>query len=112
DPAVVRRLTPRIADAIAPIGQPSQKLPRELERLTAREHEVFLLVAKGFTNREIGRSLYIGDETVKTHVSRIFMKLGLHHRANAVRYAHQHGIIRLGDEQDAGVQSGNSADEW
>jgi DNA-binding NarL/FixJ family response regulator len=93
DPAVVRRLTSRIADAIAPVGQ----LPQELELLTAREYEVFLLVAEGFTNQEIGATLYIGNETVKTHVSRILMKLGLHNRAHAVRYAYQHGIVRATD---------------
>jgi DNA-binding NarL/FixJ family response regulator len=95
DPAVVRRLTSRIADAIAPVGQ----LPRELASLTAREHEVFLLIAKGFTNQEIAAALYIGDETVKTHVSRIFMKLELRNRAHAVRYAYQHGIVRVSDER-------------
>ncbi|MDR0626457.1 MAG: response regulator transcription factor [Bifidobacteriaceae bacterium] len=96
DPSVVRRLTPRIADAIAPL----KDLPPELARLTMREREVFQLIAEGFTNQEIGASLYIGEETVKTHVSRVLMKLDLRHRAHVVRYAYQHGIVR---PQDAGA---------
>ena len=90
DPAVVRRLTPRIADAVAP----SNQMPPEMERLTSRELEVFLLIAQGFTNQEIGAKLFIGDETVKTHVSRILTKLDLRHRTHAVRYAYQHGLVR------------------
>jgi DNA-binding NarL/FixJ family response regulator len=97
DPAVVRRLTPRIADAIAPTEVAARALPREMERLTAREREVFQLIAEGFTNQEIGSHLYIGDETVKTHVSRILMKLDLRHRAHAVRYAYQHGLVNPTD---------------
>ena len=97
DPSVVRRLTPRIADAIAPVDATEPELPPGMAQLTAREHEVFLLLAEGFTNQEIAASLYIGDETVKTHVSRILMKLDLRDRVHAVRYAYHHGIVRAGD---------------
>jgi DNA-binding NarL/FixJ family response regulator len=93
DPAVLRRLAPRLANALVPNGQIAQERIRELERLTVRELEVFKLIAKGNTNQEIGGLLFIGDETVKTHVSRIFTKLGLRNRADAVRYAYQHGIV-------------------
>jgi len=98
DPSVVRRLTPRIADAVAPAAPPVvQQQPPELARLTAREREVFQLMVEGMTNQEIGATLYIGDETVKTHVSRILMKLDLQHRTHVVRYAYQHGIVRMAD---------------
>ncbi|MDR2347984.1 MAG: response regulator transcription factor [Bifidobacteriaceae bacterium] len=93
DPSVVKRIRSRLVQAIAPAEPPDKARPPEMARLTAREHEVFLLVAEGFTNQEIGASLYIGDETVKTHVSRVLAKLGLRHRAHAVRYARQHGIV-------------------
>jgi DNA-binding NarL/FixJ family response regulator len=93
DPSVVRRLTPRIADALAP----ARKLPPEMGLLTSREHEVFLLLVEGCTNPEIATRLYVGDETVKTHVSRILTKLSLRDRVHAVRYAYQHGVIRVGD---------------
>ncbi|MEU8397014.1 response regulator transcription factor [Nonomuraea sp. NPDC048892] len=100
DPSVVRRLTPRIADAIAPAERQAQTLPPGIARLTAREHEVFLLLAEGFTNQEIATTLYIGDETVKTHVSRILTKLKLRDRVHAVRYAYRYGIVRVADELD------------
>ncbi|WP_413811222.1 DNA-binding response regulator [Streptomyces sp. OE57] len=58
-----------------------------LERLTAREHEVLILVAQAHSNTEIARALGIGDETVKTHLSRILAKLGLRDRTQAVIYA-------------------------
>ncbi len=97
---MVRRLTPRIADAIAPAERQAQTLPPGMARLTAREHEVFLLLAEGFTNQEIATTLYIGDETVKTHVSRILTKLKLRDRVHAVRYAYRYGIVRVADELD------------
>ncbi|MFD9702513.1 response regulator [Lentzea sp. NPDC059081] len=100
DPSVVQRLRPRIADALAPADDEAKELPPGMARLTAREHEVFLLLAEGFTNPEIGLRLYIGDETVKTHVSRILTKLKLRDRVHAVRYAYRHGIVQAGDEQD------------
>lgn len=100
DPSVVRRLRPRLADALAPAEQPGRELPLEMARLTAREYQVFLLLADGYTNPEIAVRLYIGDETVKTHVSRILTKLELRDRVHAVRYAYRHGIVQAGDEQD------------
>jgi len=99
DPAVVRRLTPRIADALAPASA-ADELPPAMAQLTAREHEVFLLLARGFTNQEIAGRLYIGDETVKTHVSRILTKLRLRDRVQAVHYAYRHGIVQVGDQPD------------
>lgn len=100
DPSVVRRLTPRIADAIAPGPPITPSLPPGIARLTAREHEVFLLLAEGHTNQEIAGTLFIGDETVKTHVSRILMKLDLRDRVHAVRYAYRYGVVRVGDDPD------------
>ena len=97
DPSVTRRLAARFAAAIAPVG-PRREAAPGIDRLTAREREVFLLVAAGYTNAEIGARLYVGDETVKTHVSRILAKLGLRDRVHAVRYAYQHGIATAEDE--------------
>ena len=54
---------------------------------------LLLLVAAGYSNTEIGARLYVGDETVKTHVSRILAKLGLRDRIHAVVYAHRHGLL-------------------
>jgi DNA-binding NarL/FixJ family response regulator len=92
DPSVTRRLVTRFTASIAPHEARTVAAPG-LDRLTAREHEVLLLVASGYSNTEIGAQLYIGDETVKTHVSRILAKLGLRDRVHAVVYAHRHGLI-------------------
>jgi DNA-binding NarL/FixJ family response regulator len=60
--------------------------------LTAREGEVLGLIASGLSNREIAERLYLSNATVKTHVNRIFAKTGARDRAQAVRYAFEHGL--------------------
>jgi DNA-binding NarL/FixJ family response regulator len=98
DPSVTRRLASRFAAALAP-ARAGASAPG-LDRLTAREREVLLLVAAGHTNAEIGARLYVGDETVKTHVSRILAKLGLRDRVHAALYAYRHGLVSLDDPLD------------
>ncbi|MBO3676248.1 response regulator transcription factor [Streptomyces sp. NEAU-YJ-81] len=88
DPSVTRRLISRFAGSIAPPASSTA-----LERLTAREHEVLMLVAQAHSNTEIAQRLGIGDETVKTHVSRILAKLGLRDRTQAVMYAASHRLV-------------------
>lgn len=100
DPSVTQRLVTRFAASIAPTS--SGVRPAELDRLTAREHEVLLLVAAGHSNSEIGARLHVGDETVKTHVSRIFAKLDLRDRVQAVVYAHRHGLLGGSDASEPG----------
>ncbi|HEY2706242.1 MAG TPA: response regulator transcription factor [Candidatus Dormibacteraeota bacterium] len=92
DPSVTRRLIARFASSVAAAGTSTAHAPG-LDRLTAREHEVLLLVASGYSNTEIGARLHVGDETVKTHVSRILAKLDLRDRIHAVVYAHRHGLL-------------------
>ena len=93
DPAVARQLIDEFASRSDP-GLPS---PDELRALTGREREVLVLIAHGLSNAEISDFLVIGEGTTKTHVGRIFAKLGLRDRAQAVATAYRCGLIRPDD---------------
>jgi DNA-binding NarL/FixJ family response regulator len=89
DPVITRRLISRFALAArGPAG-----LPDALGQLTARELEVLRQVARGLSNLEIAHELVVEENTVKTHVSRILMKLGLRDRVQAVVLAYESGFV-------------------
>jgi DNA-binding NarL/FixJ family response regulator len=90
-PRVTRRLLERFAGQFAPAGP-----VRAAGDLTGREREVWLLVAQGLSNTEIGDRLHLAETTVKTHVGRILAKLGLRDRVQAVVLAYETGLIRPG----------------
>lgn len=70
--------------------------PAELELLTEREREVFLLVARGRSNHEIAAELFISPATAKTHVNRVMSKLHAHDRAQLVIVAYESGLLQPG----------------
>ncbi len=84
-------VTKRVIGAFTRMPRPAP--PRELDDLSAREREVFRLVARGLSNAQIGKELFIGETTVKTHVTHILSKLGLHDRVQAVVLAYQTGVF-------------------
>jgi DNA-binding NarL/FixJ family response regulator len=87
-PSITRRLIQEFAQAGPPSGPP----PKGLDELTPRELEVFRLVARGLSNAEIAAALIVSETTVKTHVARLLMKLGLRDRVQAVVLAYEAGI--------------------
>ncbi|HEX5642929.1 MAG TPA: response regulator transcription factor [Thermoleophilia bacterium] len=74
-----------------------QRDASELDDLTDREREVLVLVARGMTNGDIAAHLFLSEGTVKTHVKRIFAKMGLHDRTQAVILAYEVGLVRPGE---------------
>jgi DNA-binding NarL/FixJ family response regulator len=89
DPAIQERLVAAALEAKRPGAPDPVALPDEL---TPREAEVLKLIAAGLSNAEIADTLVVSAATVKTHVNRIFYKTGARDRAQAVRYAYQHGL--------------------
>jgi DNA-binding NarL/FixJ family response regulator len=88
DPSMTRRLAARFAGTLTDAAEPP-----EVATLTAREKQVLLLLADARSNSEIAAALHVGEETVKTHVSRVLAKLGVRDRIHAVVYAHQHRMV-------------------
>jgi DNA-binding NarL/FixJ family response regulator len=91
-PSITRRL---IADYAR--RPPASEQPAALAELTPRELEVLRFVARGLSNSDIARRLVLGEATIKTHVARIFQKLDLHDRAQAVVIAYETGLVAPGD---------------
>ncbi|HZE34576.1 MAG TPA: response regulator transcription factor [Actinoallomurus sp.] len=95
-PTVTRRL---IADVVGR-SRPASAVPRSeprLKTLTARETEALRQIARGLSNAEIARELYVTEHTVKTHVSSLLSKLGLRDRVQAVVLAYESGLVLPGE---------------
>jgi DNA-binding NarL/FixJ family response regulator len=104
-PAVTRRLIEAFAEQTAPTQAP--ELPGDL---TEREREVLVLMADGLNNREIAERMFIGEATVKTHVSRLLTKLGVRDRVQAVVLAYESGLVRPGSSSRSADDGGRTRD--
>jgi DNA-binding NarL/FixJ family response regulator len=89
DPAVARRLI----DEFAARPEPHTPTPAEMAQLTPREREVLSLMARGLSNADVAVELFISEATVKTHLARVMMKLGVREKAQAVAAAYQTGLV-------------------
>jgi DNA-binding NarL/FixJ family response regulator len=87
-PSVTRRLLDQFASGL------ETRTPVELEQLTEREREILLLVAEGLSNAEIAERLFVGESTVKTHVSAVLRKLKLRDRVQLVIAAYDAGLVK------------------
>ncbi len=90
-PEVTRRVIARFS---TPETRPPERRPPEL---TDREFEVLVQLARGASNAEIAKELFLGETTVKTHVSRVLTKLGLRDRTHAVVFAYENGVVAPGN---------------
>ena len=91
-PAVTRRLIEEFCRR-----PPVHVSPPALSQLSPRERDVLLLVARGMSNAQIAQELFLGETTVKSHLARIFTKLGLRDRVQAVVFAYETGLVRPND---------------
>lgn len=99
DPAITTRLVEHFL--ARPDFDPA--VQARLETLTAREREILMLLARGMSNAEMGRELFLSETTVKSHVTRLLSKLAVASRVQAVVLAYESGLVKPGDNQAAGA---------
>ena len=95
-PSVTRRLIERFVQDVRPASAASAASAAGIDTLTERELDVLKLVARGLSNGEIAATLFLGEATVKTHVGRVLMKLGVRDRVQAVVVAYESGVVAPG----------------
>ncbi|MDL4813814.1 response regulator transcription factor [Actinomadura sp. OS1-43] len=101
DAVVAPSTTKRLLDRFAlHLPDTEDRASGALESLTDREGEVLRLVARGMSNAEIAGRLFVSEATVKTHMGRILMKLGLRDRVQAVVFAYETGLVKSGQTGD------------
>ena len=95
-PSSTRRLLEHLITVLPAEQQVDDDAHRAVAELTEREGEVLVLMARGRSNTEIGRDLFVAEATVKTHVGRILAKLAVRDRVQAVVVAYETGLVRPG----------------
>ena len=96
DALLAPSVTKRLIQEFSRGAVTQQSAPAELEELTPRELEVFKLIARGMSNSEIAAEPVVSETTVKTHVARVLMKLGVRDRVQAVVLAYESGVVAPG----------------
>jgi DNA-binding CsgD family transcriptional regulator len=96
DALLAPSVTKRLIHEFSRGGASQRSAPASLEDLTPRELEVFKLIARGMSNAEIAAELVVSETTVKTHVARVLMKLGVRDRVQAVVLAYESGVVAPG----------------
>ena len=96
DALIAPEVTTRLVADFMRGPRPGRTVPAQLDRLTERELDVLRQVASGRSNADIASHLHLSEATVKTHLNRVFTKLGLRDRAQAVVLAYESGLIRPG----------------
>jgi DNA-binding NarL/FixJ family response regulator len=97
DALLAPSVTSRLIREFSRTPSSQRELPPTLEDLTPRELEVFRLLARGMSNAEIAAELVVSETTVKTHVARVLMKLGVRDRVQAVVLAYESGVVAPGE---------------
>ncbi|PYC68217.1 DNA-binding response regulator [Streptomyces tateyamensis] len=92
-PRITRRLLDRFASQLPADGSSADRGEAAVEALTTRERSVLVQVARGLSNAEVAAELFLAEATVKTHVSRILLKLGLRDRVQAVVFAYENRLV-------------------
>jgi DNA-binding NarL/FixJ family response regulator len=90
------RVTRRLVEHFVERPRPDARIVAAMEELTDREREVLTQIARGMSNAEVGRALFLSEATIKTHVTRILDKLDLRSRTQAVVAAYESGLVRVG----------------
>jgi DNA-binding NarL/FixJ family response regulator len=98
DTLLAPTITRRLVEQYLRRPPPGARTPLGLSELTDRELDVLRLVARGKSNQQIADTLFLGESTVKTHLTHLFAKLGLRDRAQAVVLAYESGLIQPGDD--------------
>jgi len=96
DALLAPSITRRLIEEFVRSGPATTSPPAALSELTARELEVLQLIARGLSNAEIAKELFVSETTVKTHVAHVLMKLGLRDRVQAVVLAYEAGVVQPG----------------
>ena len=102
DALLAPSVTRRLIEAFARRPPETAPSPSRLASLTARERDILLRLARGRSNAEIARELYVSETTVKTHVGHLLAKLGLRDRVQAVILAYETGLVVPGETGEAG----------